>query len=226
MISGGPCIRPAEAVVGPRCPRRLAGLLSGFGRRRKRRHRGENKMQRVVLLCTALAFGVCGSPVAAQQTVPEQPPQQAQPTGPTEPASPGAQSTPDMPSPPPPFPPMPRAPSHRWVDVSSHHSSHRRAHTPPSHRRHVEATHRGRHGERTQASHRSRHAEAAEAHLSKRTIRSCHRMSYKQIMRQSDCRALMSQELAASHHRERHSAHRHRGTTHRHTATHRHHHKR
>lgn len=183
-------------------------------------------MKRIVLLCAALAFGICGSPVAAQQTVPDKTPQQAQPTGPTEPASPSQQSTPELQSAPPPFPPMPRAaPSHRWVDVGSRHSGQRHSHAAPSHHRRAEASHRSRHAERAKASHRSRHENRPETHLSKRTIRSCHRMTYKQIMRQSDCRTLMSQELAASNHRERHSAHRHKGSTHRHTATHRHHHR-
>lgn len=183
-------------------------------------------MQRIVLLCSVLTFGICASPLAAQQAVPDKAPQQTQPTGPTEPAPPTQQSTPDMQSAPPPFPPMPRArPSHRWVDVGSHHASGRHVHATSSHRRRTEASHRSRHADGPKASHRSRHEKRAETHLSKRTIRSCHRMSYKQIMRQSDCRTLMSLELAASHHRERRSARRHKGTAHRRTATHRHHHR-
>jgi hypothetical protein len=49
-------------------------------------------------------------------------------------------------------------------------------------------------------------------------------MSYKQIMRESDCRTLMSRELAAAQHRHDRAGRRHKGAAHRHTATHRHHH--
>jgi hypothetical protein len=39
-------------------------------------------------------------------------------------------------------------------------------------------------------------------------------MSYRQIMRHSNCRVLMKQELAAAEPRHRHSAHRHQATAH------------
>ena len=167
-----------------------------------RRARGENIMQRIVLLCTALAFGICASPLAAQQTRPEQPPQQ---TGPPGPAPPAGQSMPQETQPPPapeaeplppPFPPMPKArPSHRWVDIGDHHSRRMRHHATPSHR------------QRTHAHHLARLAHHPAGHASRLQIRRCHSMSYRQIMRHSSCRTLMRQELAAAEHRHHHAAH-------------------
>jgi hypothetical protein len=40
-------------------------------------------------------------------------------------------------------------------------------------------------------------------HFSTKTIRSCHGMTYRQIMRHNSCRALMKQELAAPAHGHR-----------------------
>jgi len=54
-------------------------------------------------------------------------------------------------------------------------------------------------------------------HFSRKTIRSCHGMSYRQIMRHPSCRALMKQELAAPAHRHRathHKATRHKASAH------------
>ena len=167
-----------------------------------------------ILVC-ALAIGLFAWPLAAQQTPPEQAPPPNQQTGPNEPASPGLQSMPETPEPqaapmpaPPPFPPMPRArPSHRWVNVGSvHHASHARRHTTRAHHRSTRASRRHRHA----AVHR------APQHFSARTIRQCHRMSYRQIMRHDSCRTLMRRDLAAAAARHRHhTAHRHRRTVHR-----------
>ena len=79
--------------------------------------------------------------------------------------------------------------------------------------------------------HRQAHEHQKTLHLSKRTIRQCQDMSYKQIMRHSNCRALMKQELEsadrqhsrASRHRSSakdHSSAHHRASTH-HARSHR-----
>ena len=114
--------------------------------------------------------------------------------------------------PPPPFPPMPSSrPSHRWVDIGNHHAS--RAH----HRaRAAHAPARRTHHRRAHAS-RTAHKARAAMHFSKKTIRSCHGMTYRQIMRHSNCRALMKQELAAPAHRHRTS---HRAIHHKASANH------
>ena len=215
-VSGRPCICPVEAAGRPGCSRGRRRLVISRSPDASCGHPGETNMQRIVILCTALAFGVCASPLAAQQTPPAQ---QSQPTSPTEPAPPTQQSMPEQTSPPP-FPPMPRV-RNRWVDVGNHHASHSRSHASHS-RSHATRSHE----RRTHTSHRERHADRAVSHLSKRTIRSCHRMSYKEIMRESDCRTLMSQELAAAQNRHDRAGHRHKGAAHRHTATQRHHHAR
>jgi hypothetical protein len=162
-------------------------------------------MQRLALLaCAAFAVGAfCSSPVGAQQTPREQLPVPVQqPTSEEVPPPPAPQAEPV----PPPFPPMPRArPSHRWVDTGNHHS--RR-----SHPRTARAHHR-----RTHNSHR-RHKPVPTAHFARRTVRSCHGMTYRQIMRHGSCRSLMRQELAAAAHRHRHATHRHRSSGHRHRA--------
>jgi type IV secretory pathway VirB10-like protein len=182
-------------------------------------------MQPIVLAGAALAFGIFASPLAAQPMPPERPSATVQPTGPNEPASPTMQSTPEAPEaqslpetpPPPPFPPMPRArPSHRWTTSEhrtthpQHRSTHARHATSGNHHRSTR-THR----EAARAHHGKRHESRAAAKLSKRTIRFCHGLSYRQIMRHSSCRELMSQELRASTHRSRRAAHKHSGAHHR-----------
>jgi type IV secretory pathway VirB10-like protein len=171
-------------------------------------------MQRFIMLaCAALAFGMFASPLRAQQTPPGEPapptqqvaqpmPEQVQP-----PPVPEAEPLP----PPPPIPPMPKArPSHRWVDIGDYYGrrSHHHARRPSHHRART-------HHRRTHAHRRPAHKASRALHFSRRTVRSCHGMTYRQIMRHSSCRALMRQELAAAAHRHRHSAHRHRAITHR-----------
>ena len=161
-------------------------------------------MQRIAtLVCAAVALGMFASPLGAQQT-PQQPIPEA-----SQPPPPEAEPLP----PPPPFPPMPSArPSHRWVDVGGRHSSHashRAASTGhhPAGTRHHAATSEHR---RTHAHHRTAH-KARLAHFSRRTIRACHAMNYRQILRHSSCRLLMKQELAAT---ARHAKRHHKKTTH------------
>jgi hypothetical protein len=62
-------------------------------------------------------------------------------------------------------------------------------------------------------------------HVSRRMMRRCHAMSYREIMRSSTCRALIKQDLAASershrHSKHRHSAKRHQARTRHHSARH------
>jgi hypothetical protein len=157
-------------------------------------------MQRIALACAVLALGIIASPSAAQQTLPDQPPATAQPTGPGEPASPTMQSMPE--APPPPFPPMPRAkPTHRWTG-NVHRAPSEHHHAAQAHHRTTRADRRLAH-----ASHRRTHEHHEAVHLSRKTIRQCHAMGYSEIMRHSNCRALMSQELDAAssrHHQAKH----------------------
>ena len=90
----------AESILSPGSAERSAGAM------------GEGRMKRILgLACAAFALGLFGSPLAAQETAP---------------ATPAAEQLP----PPPPFPPMPSSrPSHRYVDVRSHHSSRSHAST-------------------------------------------------------------------------------------------------
>jgi hypothetical protein len=155
-------------------------------------------MQRIATLaCAALALGMFAAPLGAQQTPQEQPiPETSQPAPPET----------ELP-PPPPFPPMPSArPSKRWVDVGGHHSSHA-SRQSASTRHHAART---RH-HAAKAKHRRAHArhgtayKARVAHFSRATIRACHKMNYRQILRHSSCRLLIKQELAATaHHAKRH----------------------
>jgi len=170
----------------------------------------------VVLACAALAFGMSCSPLGAQQVTPEQAPPPTQQVGPDEP-TPSTQQLPEAAQPvpeaeplPPPFPPMPRArPSHRWVDMGDHRTSHRHHHTSRAHR----ATH---------VHHRVAHKSSRPTHFSRKTIRSCHRMNYNQIMRHTSCRLMMKQELAAATHRKHHRKAMHRHGARRHHAARRH----
>jgi hypothetical protein len=151
------------------------------------------------LACAAFALGLLGAPLAAQEM--------AQ-------ATPQAEQLP----PPPPFPPMPSSkPSHRTVDLSGHHSSRSHARKSTAHKarpakHHAKST---KHRARAHSSKRSVHKDKP-MHFSAKTIRQCHGMTYRQIMRHSSCRALMKQELAAPTHKHRTShkgSGRHKATT-------------
>lgn len=171
-------------------------------------------MQRVVLACAVLSFALLASPATAQQS------------GDSAPASSPAPEPYQLP-PPPPFPPMPRTdPHHRWVDTGDHRSSaksHRatRTHKASTAQRSKTRAHRSKttaHRSKTTAHHSKARAQRAPArpaavHLSRKTIRQCHAMSYKQIMGHKNCRALMQQELAAADQRHRTTAHKHKAKT-------------
>jgi len=149
-----------------------------------------------VLACAGLSFGLLTSPLAAQEMAL---------------AVPEAQQLP----PPPPFPPMPSSkPSHRFVDVGGHRTSRARAKASPA-RHHASsvkhdrkaraskkdrATHKARtrhQGSKAGASHRSVRKDKP-MHFSAKTVRSCHAMTYRQILRNSSCRSMIKQELAAT----------------------------
>ena len=154
----------------------------------------------LVLASASLTFGVLASPLAAQQL-----------------AEQAGQSTPA-----PPLPPNPSAkPSSRWVDVGGPRTSRLRAEASPA--RHaasvkrdskVHASSKSRSGKKDRPSRtankshkaapsskatasRRQVSEAKPMHFSAKTIRSCHAMTYRQIMRNSSCRAMIKQELAA-----------------------------
>ena len=154
-------------------------------------------MQRIAVLAGAiLTLGLLASPLRAQQS------DQSTPAAAT--PLPEAQQLP----PPPPFPPMPST-RHRWVDVGDRHSS-RAHHAAATHHTAASSHHKPTRAKTHAAKHSAKHKAKAAApqHFSKRTVRQCHGMSYREIMHHSSCRALMSQELAASseHHRTKHHA--------------------
>jgi len=167
----------------------------------------------VGLACAAFALAMLGSPLGAQDMPVGPVAQSEQPAPDMAPPAPAPEA--EQLPPPPPFPPMPSArPSHRWVDVGRHHASRTRHHARKSHA--TPSKHR-----RVHAKHRTAH-KAKPMHFSRKTIRSCHGMSYRQIMRHPSCRALMKQELAAPAHR--HRATRHKAARHKAAAKARRHH--
>ena len=148
------------------------------------------------LICAILAFGFVASPLAAQQTPPEQPNTPAQQTTPedTAPLPQQPQFPPATPTnrrvttgeAPPPFPPMPRhrPPSHRTVDLGGGHHSTSTRHAAKAHRH---------------ASH-----EAAATHVSRKTERFCHGLSHRKMERNAKCKALLSDERKATSHHATH----------------------
>jgi hypothetical protein len=140
--------------------------------------------------CAAVALAILTSPVGAQTVPPDQSPYPETSVPPAPPPDRARQPAPELP----PFIPPPRA------RIYDHHrtTAHRRAtphHRPTAHNR-ATAHHRV-------TAHHVTHSHHPAVHLSKATMRQCHKMTYRQIMRNSSCRALMSQDLAAA---ERHHA--------------------
>jgi len=139
-------------------------------------------MQRIAIACAALAFAIVASPATAQQTLAEQ------------------QLAPPAETPLPPFPHYPKAePSHRCVNTCGghHSSSHHQASTHHKSTKAKKASHK--HGK---AGHESRHQ---AKHFSKKTIRQCHKMTYKEIMAHRNCRDMMTQDLDKAGHKKTHS---------------------
>jgi hypothetical protein len=151
----------------------------------------------LVLACASLSFGLLASPLAAQDT------QLAEHS-----------------TPPPPLPPNPSAkPTSRWVDVGGAHTSRARAKASPA--RHAASVKRdskahaskSRLSKNDRTSHKAGKSKAVSSkkasasrrqaradkpvHFSAKTVRACHAMTYRQIMRSSSCRTMISQELAA-----------------------------
>ena len=160
-------------------------------------------LHRTVLICAAVAFAAFATPLTAQQTTPDQPPPTQQTPTSVPPAPPPDRQV--TPATPPPFPPMPsRAPRHRFVDMGEHHRS-------PAHHRTTRSTHRAKHAathSRHHATSRRRgHAHRVAPAMSKKAIRRCHGMSYRQLLRHKDCAALLQRELSAAAHSKHRSGH-------------------
>lgn len=159
-------------------------------------------MRFAVLVCLILAMA--GSPLAAQQTVPAEPPPASELPPPT------PQRSTELP---PPFPHYPaRAP--REHDPNYHPHAHRKSgsthHAKTHHRaasRHA-SHHKGKTHHATKQQRAKSKGHAKRVYFSKRTIRQCHAMSYKQIMAHRYCRTMMKQELAAqpTHHAQHRKA--------------------
>jgi hypothetical protein len=169
------------------------------------RSRREGKMMvRSVFVAIAALAAVAASPLGAQQQ-PAPPPASELPP-PVPPAST---------EPPPPFPHFPtRAP--REHDPNYHPGAHARG---PSHHRakvtkhHAKATHH-----HARAHHNAKRAHhSGRVYFSKRTIRQCHAMSYKQIMAHKYCRTMMKQDLATAAPKRHHAARHHRSAKNRNT---------
>jgi len=154
-------------------------------------------MRLFILAGAAFALAIAGLPASAQQPAPDAAPAEALPE-------------------PPPFPPYPPEPSHRWVDMGEHHarSSHHRASTHHRKSTHHRAT-RVHHAAHKRHSTRAHHS---NARFSTRTVRNCHRMTYKRIMRDNLCRAMMTQDLKKR--RTRHHASKHRHAAHHRASAH------
>ena len=171
-------------------------------------------MRGIALFCSAFAISVLAGPVAAQQSTPEQ--------------QPAATEQPQQTQPPPlpPFPSMPHhavrstnqaTPHEHYPGGSDHHGSPSAKHHAGRHqptRDHHHATQHAR------SDHATQHNHAAQ--LSKRTIRQCHQMTYKQIMGHPNCRSLMMQDLETHEHRQASKRHKtkHHETKHHETKQH------
>jgi hypothetical protein len=162
-------------------------------------------MNRAALMGMGLAMAVMASPLVAQQATPDEQaaPMQAPPPPPASelpPPTPGTST--ELP---PPFPhysaraPREHDPNyHRPTHARQHRELHRRGKTHHSGqtRHHRALRHPGK-----------AHHHATHEHFSKRTIRQCHGMTYKQIMRHRNCRTMMKQDLEARQHRHRPAHH-------------------
>lgn len=159
-------------------------------------------MRRIVFACAA--FMILASPLAAQQTPDEPVPAQTTP-GQTAPTSQPPPATPQSELPPP-FVPPPPARLYDNYRSTTHHGTHHRSTTHRATVRHSTTRHHRAESRHTAARHRVTREHPRSVRASKRTIRQCHGMSYKQIMRHSTCRALMRQDLEAKDHRHSHAS--------------------
>lgn len=146
-------------------------------------------MQPIVLAWAALSLGILASPLAAQQAAGAPPPIEARYLQSVPPAPPPPRARYVAPKPPP-FPPMPKTQPHkRSTKAAPHHSSHTSHKAKPA-RKHV-ASKRHQATGKSKVKH-TKSVRPAKLHLSKKTIRQCHGMNYRQIMTHRYCRALMS----------------------------------
>jgi hypothetical protein len=140
---------------------------------------------RAALVCAGLAFALFASPVAAQQTTPDQNQAPAQQSAPGVPPAP----PPDMRSSSsealPPFPPMSARPRHRWVKVGSSRNTH--AATARSSRKQATASVHRKLKARPTAKRKS---EAVKT-LTKAELRRCKRLTHRQLLRNRKCEAAL-----------------------------------
>jgi hypothetical protein len=176
-------------------------------------------MQRIVLAWAALALGLSGSPVAAQQahggptsdistrylqSVPPAPPPPRKVMSKPRPTKPATHSTRTSPK----AKTAHKAATHSTRTSPKAKTAHKAAskrHTASAKRHQTVSKHKPASSKRQtvkskrkQASKSTASARPAKLNLSARTIRQCHGMSYSQIMGHRNCRALMKQELAAA----------------------------
>jgi hypothetical protein len=171
-------------------------------------------MRLAIILSAILGSSILVSPAGAQVSVATAGPASEQQPAPADTS-------------PPPFPAMPHArPSHRCVNTcgsgsktahrgtthhvttESHHSGISAHHQLTREHKHSTSTHHDRKAMERKASTRKKTKEhEATLHLSRAAIRHCHSESYRQLMNDSRCRALMTQELKAKephHHADHH----------------------
>jgi hypothetical protein len=169
-------------------------------------------MRRATLVCIAIAAALAASPLGARQIVPDG---QAAPELPAAPPPTSELPPPVPPTSSEPLPPFPHYPARapREHNPNYRRSAHASRHASPHHR----AT---RHQHHAKGRHHGKSHRAARQYFSKRTVRQCHRMTYKQIMRHKYCRTMMEQDLASTK-QHRHHAH-HRPASHHHHRDRRH----
>jgi hypothetical protein len=159
-------------------------------------------MQRIVLALAALALGLSGSPVAAQQahggptsdiatrylqSVPPAPPPPRKVMSKPRPTKPATHSTRTSPK---------AKTAHKAA--SKRHTASAKRHQTASKHKPASSKRQAVKSKRKQASKSTASARPAKLNLSAKTIRQCHGMSYSQLMWHRNCRALMKQELAVA----------------------------
>jgi hypothetical protein len=106
--------------------------------------------------------------------------------------------------------------------MGEHHSSSVRHHTTHVTHKARRASHRATHDRRSEHARRSRHAHhEATPSMSKKAIKRCHSMTYRQLLRHKDCASLLQRELNATTH-SKHRSGKHKAAARRHKSS-RHH---
>lgn len=155
-------------------------------------------MKHIVLGGVVIALSVFSTPLKAQQT-------------PADNQSPSA-GLPAREYVPPPLPPAPHQ-RNRWVDVGGsrtarHHAIKRHHDIAPEPKLHKHEKTRVHEKHSKHARHEAVRDLPQAAPVSKRMVRMCHKLTYKQIMQQSSCRNLMKQDLETAEHGHSHVLHR------------------